>query len=88
MIILIRSAEKKISIAMGLAAAGSCVGGIVYILLVRHLLVFQGFAVTMIVLGSVAAVTMIPANLVFRVRGQSLAFQKNLCSNTDTSELS
>lgn len=61
--------------AMGLAAAGSCVGGTVYILLVRHLLVHQGFATTMIVLGSLAGITMIPANLVFRVRGQSSPLQ-------------
>jgi MFS family permease len=69
--------ERKISIAMGFAAAGSCVGGIVYVLLVRNMLVHQGFATTMIVLGSVSAVTMIPANLVFRIRGEhTLSFRK------------
>lgn len=62
--------EKKISIAMGLAAAGSCVGGIIYILLIRHLLAHRGFATTMIVIGSLAAITIVPANLMFRVRGQ------------------
>lgn len=62
--------EKKISIAMGFAAAGSCLGGIVYIVLIRTLIVQQGFATTMIVIGSLAAITIIPANLVFRVRGK------------------
>lgn len=65
--------EKKISIAMGLAAAGSCLGGIVYILLLRHLLVHQGFATTMFITGTVAAVTIVPANFIFRMRGQATA---------------
>ncbi|CZT17525.1 uncharacterized protein RCC_03359 [Ramularia collo-cygni] len=60
--------DSHISIAFGFAAAGSCVGGIVYILLVRYILVQQGFPATMIVIGAMATVTMIPANVVFRIR--------------------
>lgn len=63
--------ERKIGIAMGLGAAGSCVGGIVYILLARHFLAVKGFATTMRVLGVVATATMIPPNLVFRMRDQT-----------------
>lgn len=62
--------ERKMGVAMGLAAAGSCIGGIVYILLARHFLVAQGFATTMRILGGVAAASMIPPNLIFRMRGQ------------------
>jgi len=62
--------ERKIGIAMGLGAAGSCVGGIVYVLIARHFLVTNGFATTMRIIGGVAAVTMIPPNLVFCMRGQ------------------
>lgn len=63
--------ERKMGIAMGLGAAGSCLGGIVYVLLARHFLVSRGFATTMRILGGVAAVTMIPPNLVFRMRHQA-----------------
>ena len=62
--------ERRIGVAMGLGAAGSCVGGIVYVLLARHFLVTQGFATTMRILGGVAAITMIPPNIIFRMRGQ------------------
>jgi predicted MFS family arabinose efflux permease len=63
--------ERKIGSAMALGAAGSCIGGIVYVLLARYLLKARGFRSTMLILGSLAAATMIPPNLVFRVRGQS-----------------
>jgi hypothetical protein len=63
--------ERKMGVAMGLAAAGSCVGGIVYVLLARHFLVTQGFPTTMRILGGVAAATMIPPNLIFRMREQT-----------------
>ncbi|GAB1737429.1 hypothetical protein NU219Hw_g1573t1 [Hortaea werneckii] len=63
--------ERKMGVAMGLGAAGSCLGGIVYVLLARHFLVSKGFATTMRILGGVAAVTMIPPNLVFRMRHQT-----------------
>lgn len=63
--------ERKIGVAMGLAAAGSCLGGIVYVLLARHFLVTNGFATTMRILGAVATAAMIPPNLVFRMRDQS-----------------
>jgi len=62
--------EKKIGRAMGLGAAGSCVGGIVYVLVARHLLPSNGFPATMRVLGGICAGTMIPPNLVFRIRSQ------------------
>jgi predicted MFS family arabinose efflux permease len=62
--------ERKMGLAMGLGAAGSCIGGIVYVLLARHFLAAQGFATTMRVLGGVAAATMIPPNLIFRMRDQ------------------
>lgn len=63
--------EKKLGVAMSLAAAGSCVGGIVYILLARHFLVTNGFPTTMRILGGVVAATMIPPNLIFRMRQQT-----------------
>ncbi|KAK6396446.1 hypothetical protein LTR65_009530 [Meristemomyces frigidus] len=62
--------ERKIGIALGLGAAGSCVGGIVYVLLARHFLITNGFPTTMRILGAVTAATMIPPNIVFRIRGQ------------------
>ncbi|KAF2163678.1 hypothetical protein M409DRAFT_25866 [Zasmidium cellare ATCC 36951] len=62
--------EKHLSMAMGLCAAGSCVGGIVYVLVARSLLMSQGFRTTMLVLMAIEAVTMLPANRIFRMRGQ------------------
>lgn len=62
--------ERKMGVAMGLGAAGSCIGGIAYVLLARHLLVAEGFATTMRIIGGVAAATMIPPNLIFRMRDQ------------------
>lgn len=62
--------ETKIGVAMSLGAAGSCVGGIVYVLVARHLLVTRGFPTTMRVLGGLAAATMIPPNLIFCMRNQ------------------
>lgn len=63
--------EHKISRAMALAAAGSCIGGIIYVLIARHLLETHNFETTMLVIGGVATVTMIPPNLVFRMRDSS-----------------
>ena len=63
--------ERKMGVAMGLAAAGSCVGGIVYILLARHFLPTQGFPTTMKIIGGVVAATMIPPNLIFHMREQA-----------------
>ena len=60
--------EHKISRAMALAAAGSCIGGIVYVLIARHLLETRNFKTTILVISGVATVTMIPPNLVFRMR--------------------
>lgn len=65
--------ETKIGIAMGLGAAGSCIGGIVYVLLARHFLVTDDFPTTMRIIGGVVAITMIPPNLVFRMRGHGNA---------------
>ena len=62
--------ERKMGAAMGLGAAGSCIGGIAYVLLARHFLVTEGFATTMRIIGGVAAGTMIPPNLIFRMRDQ------------------
>ncbi|GAB7328615.1 hypothetical protein MBLNU13_g00555t1 [Cladosporium sp. NU13] len=62
--------EHKMGVAMGLGAAGSCIGGIAYVLLARHFLVTEGFATTMRIIGGVAAVTMIPPNLIFHMRDQ------------------
>lgn len=62
--------ERKMGVAMGLGAAGSRIGGIVYVLIARHFLVTNGFATTMQILGGVAAVSMIPPNLIFRMRHQ------------------
>lgn len=62
--------EKRLSSAMALCAAGSCVGGIIYILIARELLVSHGFGTTMRVLAAITFATMIPANCIFRVRGQ------------------
>lgn len=60
--------ESKMGIAMGLGAAGSCLGGIVYVLLARHYLPIKGFATTIRIIGGVATASMIPPNLVFRMR--------------------
>ncbi|WPH01831.1 Hypothetical protein R9X50_00468500 [Acrodontium crateriforme] len=65
--------ETKIGVAMGLGAAGSCVGGIIYILLSRHFLFTLGYPTTMRILGGVVGVTIIPPNLVFRMRAQDLS---------------
>ena len=62
--------ERKMGVAMGLGAAGSCIGGIAYVLLARHFLVTEGFATTMRIIGGVAAASMIPPNLIFRMRDQ------------------
>ena len=62
--------ERKMGVAMGLGAAGSCIGGIAYVLLARHFLVAKGFATTMRIIGGVAASTMIPPNLIFHMRDQ------------------
>ncbi|KAK3112082.1 hypothetical protein LTR53_012014 [Teratosphaeriaceae sp. CCFEE 6253] len=62
--------EKRLGAAMGIGAAGSCVGGIVYIIIARHFLPTHGFPTTMRILGGVATAALIPPNLVFRVRGQ------------------
>jgi len=69
--------ERKMGVAMGLGAAGSCIGGIVYVLLARHFLVTQGFATTMRILGGVAAVSMIPPNLIFHMREQTSRQQQS-----------
>jgi len=63
--------KRKLGVAMGLAAAGSCVGGIVYVLMARYFLATTTFATTMRILGGVAAATMIPPNLIFRMREQT-----------------
>ena len=60
--------ESKMGIAMGMGAAGSCLGGIFYVLLARHYLPLKGFATTMHIIGGVATASMIPPNLVFRMR--------------------
>jgi MFS family permease len=63
--------QTKLSMAMGLCAAGSSLGGIVFILIARRLLASQGFATTMCVLGVLVAATSLPANVVFRMRGEA-----------------
>ena len=60
--------DSKIGVAMGLSVAGSCIGGIVYIL---HFWQSHRFRTTMLIPGGVAAATMIPPNFVFRIRGQN-----------------
>ncbi|CAK3739098.1 MFS transporter [Lecanosticta acicola] len=62
--------EMHVGMAMGVAAAGSAIGGIAYVLLARHLLRTMGFATTMRILGGVAAVAMVPPSLVYRMRDQ------------------
>ncbi|GAB7356694.1 hypothetical protein MBLNU459_g7403t1 [Dothideomycetes sp. NU459] len=60
--------SDSVGVAMGLGAAGSCVGAVAYALLAQHLLETHGFRTTMRVTGALAAVTLIPPNLVFRMR--------------------
>ena len=60
--------ERKVGGAMGVAAAGSCVGAMVYATLARVLVERYGFATTLRIMGSLVAVTMVPANSVYRVR--------------------
>jgi predicted MFS family arabinose efflux permease len=74
--------ERKMGVAMGLAATGSCIGGIVYVLLARHFLETQGFSTTMRILGGVAAATMIPPNLIFRMREQTPRQSRNTLTTT------
>ncbi|KAK1075679.1 hypothetical protein LTR74_000087 [Friedmanniomyces endolithicus] len=62
--------ERKLGAAMAVGAAGSCIGGIVYIVVARHFLLTHGFPTTMRVLGAISAAALVPPNLVFRVRGQ------------------
>lgn len=62
--------EKKMGAAMGLGAAGSCLGGIVYVLLARHFLASSGFGTTMRILSGFTLAIMIPPNIVFRMRRQ------------------
>lgn len=76
--------ERKMGVAMGLAAAGSCVGGIAYVLMARHFLVTEGFAMTMRIIGGVAAATMIPPNLIFHMRDQRHLNQPRANSATKT----
>ncbi|KAK4991776.1 hypothetical protein LTR50_001593 [Elasticomyces elasticus] len=60
--------ERKMGVAMGLGAAGSCVGGIVYSVLAQRLLERKGFAFTVRMMGVIALATMVPPNVVFRLR--------------------
>ncbi|KAK4504018.1 hypothetical protein PRZ48_004933 [Zasmidium cellare] len=62
--------EKHIGMAMGFCAVGSCVGGIVYVLVARTLLVSVGFGWTMRVLALIAALTLAPVHFIFRMRQQ------------------
>ena len=63
--------ERKIGTAMALAAAGSCIGGIVYVLLARRFLRENGFKTTMLIIGGMVSITLVPPNVVFRIRGQA-----------------
>ncbi|KAK6440807.1 hypothetical protein LTR95_002962 [Oleoguttula sp. CCFEE 5521] len=63
--------ETTMGKAMGLGAAGSCLGGILYVLLARTLLPGKGFGTTMRIIAAVATATMIPPNILFRMRTQS-----------------
>ncbi|KAK3621277.1 hypothetical protein LTR56_022885 [Elasticomyces elasticus] len=79
--------ERKLGAAMGVGAAGSCVGGIVYVLVARQLLPTHGFPFTMRILGAISAAALIPPNLTYRVRGQhhraKLRQQHNTTSKFD-----
>ncbi|OQO06964.1 hypothetical protein B0A48_07530 [Cryoendolithus antarcticus] len=63
--------ETTMGKAMGLGAAGSCLGGILYVLLARTLLPKRGFGTTTRIIAAVATATMIPPNILFRMRTQS-----------------
>nr|OQO18365.1 hypothetical protein B0A51_13975 [Rachicladosporium sp. CCFEE 5018] len=63
--------ETTMGKAMGLGAAGSCIGGILYVLLARTLLPEHGFGTTMRIIAAVATATMIPPNMLFRMRTMS-----------------
>ncbi|TKA68611.1 hypothetical protein B0A55_09210 [Friedmanniomyces simplex] len=78
--------ERKLGAAMAVGAAGSCVGGIVYIVAARHFLLTHGFPTTMRILGAISAAALIPPNLVFRVRGQrnkSRTRRRQIASSTN-----
>ncbi|KAK0867607.1 hypothetical protein LTR87_014515 [Friedmanniomyces endolithicus] len=70
--------EGKLGAAMAVGAAGSCIGGIVYIVVARHFLLTHGFPTTMRVLGAISAAALIPPNLVFR-RGDSMLQARRSC---------
>ncbi|EMC92535.1 hypothetical protein BAUCODRAFT_78616 [Baudoinia panamericana UAMH 10762] len=74
--------ERKLGSAMGACAAGSCIGGIVFIEIAKRFLLSRGFPTTMRILGAVALATMIPSNLVFRVRGQQHRTKTTKSHNT------
>lgn len=60
--------ERRMGIAMGFGAAGSCVGAIVYAVLAQRVLETRGFEWAVRSMALLVAITMIPPNLVFRVR--------------------
>ncbi|KAF1953483.1 MFS general substrate transporter [Byssothecium circinans] len=60
--------SKRIGVAMGLAASGSSMGGVVYPIVFHRLLPHIGFAWTTRVLGFIILATMLLPNLVMRVR--------------------
>jgi MFS family permease len=63
---------EKLGMAMAIAASGSCVGGIVYVLIARHCLMALGYRTTMLILAGVMGGTMVPPVVVFRVRGGAI----------------
>ncbi|KAF2099347.1 MFS general substrate transporter [Rhizodiscina lignyota] len=60
--------DKNLGLAIGISAAGSSVGGIVYSLMAQHLLLTAGFEKTIQYMGIVVILTMIPSNIVLRSR--------------------
>lgn len=60
--------SKNLGLAIGVGAAGSSIGGIAYTLMARSLLASVGFGRTMRYMSIMAAVTLIPSNVVFTPR--------------------
>ncbi len=68
LVVLMTYFKTKIGLAMGIGAAGSSVGGIVYTLIAQKVLQTSGFPWTMRCIGFVSLATMIVPNIIFRVR--------------------
>lgn len=69
--------DRDIGLAMGIGAAGSSVGGIVYTVVAQRLLPRVGYAWTIRTMGLIVLLTLIAPNAIFRPRPRSLDRQRS-----------